>query len=90
MYCGVEMKPFVTTPSNLYGIPTWDNPAAGIQYWTGDYYCPKCKAVNCWIPETKDELEKAASWFKNHPQDLDRVIPELRERILEFIEMETT
>jgi len=48
MYCNVEMRPFVTTLSDLYGIPTWDNPFAARRFWTGDYYCPKCNRLNCW------------------------------------------
>lgn len=47
-YCGVEMKKFITTSANLYDAEMGNFPGGSTPFWTGDWYCPKCKRLNCW------------------------------------------
>jgi hypothetical protein len=77
MFCGVEMKPVIATPNEIYGA---DAPFGNTRVPTGDYYCPRCRAGNCGIsiPPTLEEIENLKRWFHHNPQDLERCIPIVR------------
>ena len=70
IFCDVEVKPVVTTPHALYGVPA-DEPGAFIQFWDGGYYCPQCLAGNCWVTANENgepipdeqELASLRHWF---------------------------
>lgn len=74
IFCGVEVKPVITSPARLYGIPAEDvadNPYLAVLRPTGEYYCPKCLAGNCWVTANdqgepipdKEELASLRHWF---------------------------
>lgn len=74
IYCGIEVKPFITSQSALYGIPSEDvrdNPSLGVLRPTGEYYCPKCLAGSCWVTANEngepipneEELASLRHWF---------------------------
>lgn len=70
IFCGIEVKPVITTPHALYGVPA-DEPGALRTFWDGGYYCPKCLAGNCWVMANEkgelipdeDELANLKHWF---------------------------
>jgi len=85
LYCGIEMKPVITSFADEYEpAAIYDDPRAGIRYWTGQYYCPKCRRTSP-IPETDEDFKKYAEWFKLHPKELEEVVPEVREKLRKFI-----
>jgi len=46
--CKVEAKKFITTPAQLYGVPTEDYPAYPSAFqprWEGEWYCPECRRL---------------------------------------------
>jgi len=82
MYCDVEMLPVIASFADIYEpAAIYDDPRAGFRHFTGDYYCPKCRHVNCWIPRNKEEIKKYAEWFKIHLKDLEKVLPRVRQMI---------
>ena len=77
MYCGVEMKPIVSSPNEIYGA---DDPLCNRRVFMGDYFCPNCRRGNCGvsIPLTKDDIENLQRCFSMYPQNLKKCVPEIK------------
>lgn len=43
--CGVRSRRFITTPAKLYDPALGELPGGNVSFWTGDWYCPKCRRV---------------------------------------------
>jgi len=58
--CDVRAKRFITSSAQLYDPEIAQYPGGSSLYWTGEWYCPKCKHLvavgeRWWIRGEKDQ-----------------------------------
>jgi hypothetical protein len=58
--CEITARRFVTSPAQLYDSAMAELPGGTISYWTGDWYCPKCRHIvahgmKWWVLNDKGE-----------------------------------
>lgn len=66
--CGVKGEKFITSPARLHVEPeAWGelDPMAFVPYWTGEWYCPKCKKVlGRSVAEDEEVVSKVEKFWK--------------------------
>lgn len=51
-YCRVPMEPDISSfADRCEPTAVYDDPKAAVPVFTGDWYCPKCRRINCWIDD---------------------------------------
>ena len=43
--CNVKAKRFITSPARLYDPAMAELPGGTRSFWTGEWYCPKCRCM---------------------------------------------
>lgn len=92
MKCGIEVKPVIASPNQMYGASDFENPRGAMAINTGDFYCPKCRRGNCYvhIPLTDRDRDNLKRMFElkekyNHKLELETYIPEIQEYYREVV-----